>query len=229
LVYHVLNRANRRATLFEGPGDYEAFVGALAEAQTEQPLRLLSYCLMPNHWHLVAWPEHDRALSRFIGWLTLTHTQRWHAFHGTVGSGHLYQGRFKSFPAEAGDHVLVVCRYVERNALRAGLVARAEDWAWGSLAQRMGRAGKGWPALCDPPMGWPAGWLAWVNTAQTIAEEEAVRRCSRRGRPFGSEAWVKHMVKTYRQDTTMRPPGRPRKAANPGQGLLFDESAENGS
>jgi putative transposase len=121
----------RRAPLFGEPGDYEAFLRVLAEAQAEQPMRVLAYCLMPNHWHLVLWPEKDRELSRFAGWLTLAHTQRWHAFGGTVGSGHVYQGRFKSFPVEADAHVLMVCRYVKRNALRAGLVARAEDWPLG--------------------------------------------------------------------------------------------------
>src|SRR5215471_15712591 len=98
IVYHVLNRANGRAALFPDAADYAAFVGLLAEAQAEQPMRLLFYCLMPNHWHLVPWPEEERCLSAFVASLTLTHTQRWHAARGTTGSGHLYQGRFKSFP-----------------------------------------------------------------------------------------------------------------------------------
>jgi putative transposase len=184
---------------------------------------------MPNHWHLVVWPEHDRVLSRFVGWLTLTHTQRWHAFRGTVGSGHLYQGRFKSFPVEADTHLLVLARYVERNALRARLVGRAEDWAWGSLAQRLGRCGPGRPPLSEPPVPWPADWAAWVSAPQTTAEEEALRRCARRGRPFGSDAWVKHMVTSYRQSTTVRRPGRPHKPPNPSQGLSFGEDEGNGS
>jgi putative transposase len=223
LVYHVLNRANRRAALFEGPADYEAFVGTLAEAQGEHPVRLLAYCLMPNHWHLVLWPEKDRALSRFVSWLTLTHTQRRHAAHGTAGSGHLYQGRFKSFPVEADEHLLVVCRYVERNALRAGLVDRAEDWAWCSLAQRQAGYRPGWPELAEPPVPWPASWSAWVNAPQTAGEEEAVRRCARRGRPLGSAGWVKQMAQAYAQGATIRSRGRPRKLPNPWQGLLFDD------
>src|SRR5262249_15619736 len=122
LVYHVLNRANRRAQMFNHDGDYAAFLRTLADAQAEHPMRLLAYCVMPNHWHLVLWPEQDRRLSPFVGWLTLTHTQRWHAYRRSAGSGHLYQGRFKSFAVEADDHLLALCRYVERNALRAGLV-----------------------------------------------------------------------------------------------------------
>jgi putative transposase len=75
----------------------------------------------------------DGDLTSFVSWVTMTHAQRWHAYNGTVGSGHLYQGRFKAFPVEKDDHFLKVCRYVERNAMRANLVDRAEDWRWCSL------------------------------------------------------------------------------------------------
>ena len=114
-VYHVLNRANGRQALFDDEGDYAAFERVLAEAQQRLPMRLLAYCLMPNHWHRVLWPFGDGDLSRFLAWLT--HTQRWHADRHTTGSGHLYQGRFKSFLVQTDAHLLTVCRYVERNAL----------------------------------------------------------------------------------------------------------------
>jgi putative transposase len=97
---------------------------------------MLAYGVMPNHWHLVLWPRADGDVSRCVGWLTLMHTQRWHAHHHTTGTGHLYQGRFKSFPVQTDAHFLTVCRYVERNPVRAGLVPRAERWRWGSLWQR---------------------------------------------------------------------------------------------
>src|SRR3954453_12042663 len=102
LIYHVLNRANGRRQLFDKPADYAAFERVLAEAQAEHPVPLLAYCVMPNHWHLVLAPQRDGDLSRFVGWLPLTHTQRWHAHRHTTGTGHIYQGRFKSFPVE-GD------------------------------------------------------------------------------------------------------------------------------
>ncbi len=132
-AYHVLNRANARLTIFNGARDYESFERLLAEAVERTGTRLLAYCLMPNHWHLVVWPKEDGELSRFVGWLTLTHTQRWHAHRHSAGAGHLYQGRFKSFPIQTDDHFYTVARYVERNALRAKLVRRAEAWRWGSL------------------------------------------------------------------------------------------------
>jgi putative transposase len=88
---------------------------------------------MPNHWHLLLWPRRDGELSEILRWITVTHTQRWHAHHRTAGTGPVYQGRFKSFPVQTDAHFLTVARYVERNALRAKLVPRAEDWQWSSI------------------------------------------------------------------------------------------------
>ena len=90
-VYHVLNRANARMTIFDKANDYEAFEQILADAVARVKMRLLAYCVMPNHWHLVAWPREEGDLSAFVGWLTLTHTQRWHVHRHSVGSGHVYQ------------------------------------------------------------------------------------------------------------------------------------------
>src|SRR5262249_46502847 len=103
-VYHVLNRAVGRATLFRKDADYLAFEAILREALDWQPLRVLSYCIMPNHWHLVLWPRRDGELSEYLRWLTVTHTQRWRAHHRTSGTGPLYQGRFKSFPIQQDEH-----------------------------------------------------------------------------------------------------------------------------
>src|SRR3990172_2320688 len=86
-VYHVLNRANARLKIFDDSGDYEAFEKVLLEAVQRSQTRLVAYCLMPNHWHLVVWPRKDGELSRFVGWLTLTHTQRWHAHRHSAGTG----------------------------------------------------------------------------------------------------------------------------------------------
>ena len=129
LIYHVLNRANARMTIFEKPEDFAAFERILEKAVARTKMRLLAYCVMPTHWHMVVWPQEDGELSRFTGWLTLTHTQRWHAHRHSTGSGHLYQGRFKSFPVQDAEHFFTVFRYAERNALPANLVQRAEDCA----------------------------------------------------------------------------------------------------
>src|SRR5437016_8795326 len=102
-VYHALNRAVARLPLFEKDGDYAAFERVFALALEKHPIRLLSYCVMPNHWHMVLWPKKDGELTAFLRWLTHTHTMRWHAHYHTSGTGHLYQGRFKSFPFEPSN------------------------------------------------------------------------------------------------------------------------------
>ena len=128
----VLNRANARMQIFDKERDYDAFERILDEAVGRVKMRLLAYCVMPNHWHLVVWPRREGDLSTFVGWLTLTHTQRWHAHRHSVGSGHVYQGRFKSFLVESDEHLGTVCRYVERNALRAGNRSRPGTCSWAS-------------------------------------------------------------------------------------------------
>lgn len=136
MVYHVLNRANGRMKIFRKPKDYIAFEEVLKEAKKKQPMRILAYCLMPNHWHLVLHTYEDGDLSNFMRWVTLTHTQRWHAHYKSIGYGHLYQGRYKSFPVQKDEYFLQLVRYVERNAKRAALVKQAEDWQWSSLPSR---------------------------------------------------------------------------------------------
>jgi len=210
-IYHAVNRANGRTRIFAKDEDYQAFERILAEAVERTGTRLLAYCLMPNHWHLVVWPREDGELSRFLGWLTLTHTQRYHANRHTAGTGHLYQGRFKSFPVEDDPHYYTVARYVERNALRAGLVERAEDWRWGSL-HRWLRGTDEEKALLAP---WPCvrrpNWVAHVNAALTAKELAAVRHCVQRGSPYGSEAWREKTSEKLGLESTLRPRGRPKK------------------
>ena len=211
LIYHTLNRANARLAIFEDDEDYAAFERVLAQAIARDGMRLLAYCLMPNHFHLLLWPREDGDLPRFMRWLTMTHTQRWHAHHRTAGTGHLYQGRYKSFPVESDEHFLTVCRYVERNALRAGLVERAEDWRWGSLHARRAKEAAERPAVAAWPIERPRDWTARVNRAFGAREEEAVQRSVRRGQPFGSETWRTAVAARLGLESTFRPRGRPRK------------------
>ena len=89
-----------RLTFFEKEADYEAFERVLEEAFDREPLPIFAYTLMPNHWHFVVRPTTDQQVTDFFRWLTHTHTMRWHAHYKTQGTGHLYQGRFKSFPIE---------------------------------------------------------------------------------------------------------------------------------
>ena len=107
-AYHVLNRANGRLRLLKKDGDFAAFEQLLAEALERVPLRILGYTLVGNHLHFVVWPRQrqDEQVSELFRRFTLTDSQRWHAHHGTSGMGHVYQGRFKSFPIAADEHLL---------------------------------------------------------------------------------------------------------------------------
>ena len=211
VVYHVLNRAVARLPLFQKPADYEAFERVLTLAVERHPLRVLAYCLMPNHWHMVLWPREEGHLTAFLRWLTHTHTMRWHAYHHTAGTGHLYQGRFKAFPVQTDEHFLTVCRYVERNALRAHLVARAEHWPWSSLGRREREEQESHSLLSDWPVERPADWLELVNQPQSPVELEAVRRSVTRSAPYGSAAWQAHTARRLGLESTLHPCGRPRK------------------
>ena len=216
IVYHVLNRANGRKTLFGTPDDYEAFRKVCVEALQRVPLRILAYCIMPNHWHFVLWPQEDGCLSQFMAWLTLTHTQRWHAAHGTTGTGHLYQGRFRSLPVQTDAHFIAVCRYAERNPLRAGLVTRAEDWPWSSLSQQCRAGGGQWALpLSDWPLPRPVNWQAFVNEKETEGQLQRLRQSISRGRPFGTDTWVFRTAAALGLESTLRPRGRPKKVSGP--------------
>jgi putative transposase len=189
-----------------------AFEKILAEAAERTRIRIAAYCLMPNHWHLLMWPRQDGELSEVLRWITVTHTQRWHAHHHTAGTGPVYQGRFKSFPVQTDEHFLTVARYVERNALRAKLVARAEDWQWASLWRREQGDGTVRAWLSSWPVEQPRDWVTRVNRPQTASELEALRVSVQRGRPFGEERWVRRLAKRFGMESTLRPRGRPKGA-----------------
>ena len=188
IIFHVLNRAARQLPIFEAPGDYDAFLGILREAQERLPLTLFAFCIMPNHWHLLARPRSDRELSHFMAWLTTTHAQRWRAHRATRGGGSVYQGRFKALPVQDDEHFLTVCRYVERNALRAGLVARAEQWPWSSLCSV--RRTCEVPLLSPWPIVKPQRWVELVNLPEPPGRLADIRERVRRGAAFGDPQWA---------------------------------------
>jgi putative transposase len=209
-VYHVLNRANGRLRLFKKDEEFLAFELAMMQAHERGSVRILDWCIMPDHWHLVLWPKRDGELTDFMRRMTLMHATRWRSAHPAAGSGHLYQARFRSFLIEVGPPLLTVLRYVERNPVRAGLVEQAQDWRWGSCHVRQDRSNRMYPLLSPWPIARPAGWLARVNAPQSDAEEQAMKLSILRSRPFGSEAWMQRTIKSLGLEHTLRPHGRPR-------------------
>lgn len=211
IVYHVFNRANSRLRIFKKPDDFAAFEQILAEAVERFSMRLCAWCVMGTHWHLVLWPRRDGDLSAFMKWLTVTHSHRWHAAHRNAGIGHLYQGRYKSFPVQDGEHYLTLLKYVESNPLRAGLVQHSADWPWCSLAARTGE---------DKPVPLSAGPVAlprmWKKRVDSFADTptDAIETCLRRGRPFGDDDWSVKTAKALSLQSSLQPLGRPKKEKN---------------
>lgn len=206
--YHVLNRGNARAEVFHAPGDYAAFLEAIGDACARRPMRVLAYCLMPNHFHLVLWPPGDGDLSRWMAWLMNAHVRRYQSHHGSVG--HVWQGRFKAFPIQEDDHLRTVLRYVERNPLRARLVGRAQDWKWSSLKPATRPDPPPWLDPGPAPRG--AGWTAEVNAVATSDEGlDRLRRSVNRGTPFGEGNWTSRTAESLGLQSSMRARGRPKK------------------
>lgn len=211
MVYHCLNRANARLPIFETDRDYLLFESILAEGVERFGTRILSYCLMPNHWHLILYPKQDGELSLFMGWISNTHTKRWHTRNGTIGQGHLYQGRYKSFVVERDAHFLTLVRYVERNAYRAKLVTKAEEWRWSSLWRREYGTAEHTRLLSEWPVAPPPRYVSWLNEPQKKEEEDIIEKSIERGRPLGGEEWVKRVAKKLGLQSTLQARGRPRK------------------
>ena len=160
--FHVINRSVRRLVLFTQPADYRAFLSILSQGLEQHPARLIAYSLMPNHWHLVMGQTDTATLSRCLHWVTSTHAIRLNRHRETVGEGPVYQGRFTSMEIPAVGDLVRVCRYVERNALQAGLVRQAQDWPWASLAERL-QASQSVP-LVNAPFLSSRAWADYVNT-----------------------------------------------------------------
>jgi len=198
-VYHVTNRAVRRATLFFTPEDHVAFLAVLVDAAARFPsMRLLSWEIMKNHWHLVVWPRQDGELSDYVGWFSLTHACRWQRVHGTRGTGYVYQGRFNATRIESVSHLFIACAYVESNAFDKHLVARAQDWPWSSAAAHS-------PDCPLPPLHeWPVPkpspeqWRAVLNQPGRRARRLACQQAAARLDPSAAAAWHREIAEHSR-------------------------------
>jgi len=206
LCTHIVTRGNARTTVFHSEHDYAIFEGLMKAAQEKIRLELFAWCLMPNHLHLVVRPRTDDDLARWMHWLLTTHAQRHRSRH--VTTGHIWQGRYKSFPMQTDAHLLRVLRYVERNPLRAGLVPSARDWRWSSLSERTSCVEKA-ELLADSPVPLPTPWIEWVDMPLTDEELAVIRTSVRRGRPLGDPAWARGTTERIGLRATMRPRGRP--------------------
>ena len=209
-VYHIINRANARVQIFDNDDDYKLFESILEEATERFDMRLLAYCIMPNHFHLILYPKKDGDLSKFMGWLTNTHTRRWHTAKGTIGQGHLYQGRYKSFLCQKDNYLLTLFKYVEQNPKKAKLVRRSENWKWSSLWRRENRAFRQKKILSKWPIDIPKNYLSLVNQTQNNDEKENIEESIIKSNPYGDFDWVENIVKKFGLEQTLKGVGRPK-------------------
>ena len=207
-IFHVMNRAVRDTVLFKTLADYRAFIAVTCESLARSRIRVIAYCVMPNHWHFVVICNRIEDVSRWMHWLACTHANRWNGAHGTRGRGAVYQGRFKAVPVQKNRSLARVCRYVERNPLRAGLVRAAENWIWSSLVAD-GKDCDRMP-LDQWPFPKPSNWRELVNTPEKAEELSATRRAIRHNQPIGSRRWSEAVAPFV--GLTLRARGRPSKA-----------------
>ena len=143
--------------------------------------------------------------------LTNAHTRRVHVVTETVGTGPLYQGRYKSFLIENDTHFLTILKYTERNAVRAKLVQRTEDWRWGSAWLRIHGTKRQQRILTKPPTPLPNKYQEWINDPEPAELLKQVRSSVTKGVPFGSMNWVETTITQFGLKQTQRGVGRPRK------------------
>jgi putative transposase len=176
-VVHVVNRGNDKKVLFRCAWDFEEFLGLVAWAKSQCPVRIVAYCIMSNHWHFVFWVEIEWDVSAFLHRLTTTHAKRWRQATKTVGHGHVYGDRFKSSKIFNERYYYNCLRYVEQNPLRAGLVHGSKDWRWSSLSERLGNS-RG--ILDADPLGTPIGWPELVDERMADCDLTEIRSAMKR-------------------------------------------------
>lgn len=210
LTFHVMNRGVRRLQLCGDDDEYELLLTSFAKAWPRAPVDIFAYCLMPNHFHFVLRPAADGQLAEFMRLGTLRHSRSWHWRRGSVGSGHVYQGRYRAFPIQTERYFLTVCRYVESNALRASLVSRAEEWPWSSFAAR--QKSRHVLPLCEWPISRPNHWVDVLNEPCADDKFTDIRHSLSHSTPLGEPAWRTPLAERLHLSRG-RPGGRPKTNA----------------
>ena len=212
--HHVTQRGNGRQKVFCCPEDYALYEDLLQRYAEDSGLALWAYCLMPNHIHLICVPGHERSLATALG---RTHADFAKHFNIVRRScGHVWQARFFSCPLD-GPHTWQAMAYVERNPVRAGLVADAADYRWSSAAAHTQPAADDDARLMLDLRAWQARYDArrWAEVLRTSIVDEAslerIREATLRGRPLGSKSFVVSLEESSGRRLQPRPPGRPPK------------------
>ena len=185
LPHHITQRGNRRQPVFFCQQDRQLYLRILLEQSRKSGVAFWAYCLMDNHVHFIAVPEREESLAKAFG---ETHRRYTSFINQREGwTGYLWQGRFASFPLDEA-HVYAAIRYVERNPVDAGLVARAEEFPWTSARAHV----NGTP---DPLLARHVvkervpDWADFLRSPQDEFKKQFARHAWT-GRPFGDPAFV---------------------------------------
>ncbi|MBL7045101.1 MAG: transposase [Parcubacteria group bacterium] len=211
MLYHVINRSNARAKIFHTEDDYKHFEKLLQDGKDMVDMRIVGYCIMPNHFHLILYPKRDGDMGEYMRWITTTHVRQRRVKTKSIGDGHLYQGTYKSFPVETNEYAQQLMQYIEQNPLRAKLVKKAEDWKWSSLWKREKGSKKEKQLLSELPIDLPKDYLKLVNTLSKEETLDTIRTSVNKGAPFGSDRWIDKIVRKFGLESTLRRVGRPKK------------------
>ena len=191
--HHMTQRGNNRRDVFYSDADRALYLELLQHYCQRFQVAIEAYCLMSNHVHLVAVPLRPDSLAKAFGrthndYARLLNIQR-------RESGHVWQNRFFSCAMD-GYHLWQTMRYVELNPVRAGMVARAEQWPWSTAAFHLGQvAAHPVVEAARWSMAWdPARWAEGLESGlATQALADRIRESTRTGRPLGSEQFVQDM------------------------------------
>lgn len=188
--HHVVHRGNRRQALFLTDAHRLRYLEMLRRNCVRHGAEVWAWCLMPNHVHAIVVPRDPETLALAIG---RTHGAWAQALNREAGlTGHLWENRYFSCPLDEA-HVWAAVRYVERNPLRAGLVASCIDFPWSSArAHGLGSADRLLAPSSPFALG-AAGWTAWLDAPIEEPEVDEIRRRTRTGRPVGRPAFVRRV------------------------------------
>jgi len=190
LAYHVTQRGSNRQRVFFCASDYRMYLSLLRQHASEAETRVLAYCLMTNHVHLLVVPERADSLAVLFRRVHGRYSQ--YVNTRRRRSGHLWQQRYFSCPL-SGSHLWTALRYVEQNPCRAGIAASAGDYAWSSARAHLGLAEDKAKVLDGELWAGAGGVETWRDMHTVVDLPERVlllRRCTYAGRPFGEDEFV---------------------------------------
>lgn len=201
--HHVIQRGNRRQTTFFLPEDYAFYISLMSEWTRKHGVEVWAYCLMPNHVHLIAVPQAEDGLRLAIGEAHRRYTRHVNAREGWTG--HLWQGRFASFPMDE-RHLLAAARYVENNPVRAGLAGRASEYPYSSASAHVSGRDDTLVAVA-PLLGLVPDWNSYLGGEEDEAFAASMKASERTGRPLGDAHFLQKIESLVGRSLERRKPG----------------------